>query len=75
MVLKLYMYESSLPARSILMTGAALGIQFEKKFVDMEKGEHRSPEFLKVSVTPSTSLLDLRICIADKSSTLCSNPC
>lgn len=42
------MYEASGAARSILMTAAALGIKIEKKILDMEKEEHKSPEFLKV---------------------------
>lgn len=49
MGLKLYMYESSLCSRSVLITAAALGINIEKKIVDMVKGEHKTPEFLKVN--------------------------
>lgn len=44
------MYESSLPARTVLMTAAALGIPIEKKIVDMANGEHMSAEFLKVRI-------------------------
>lgn len=57
MGLKLYMYESSLPARSVLMTAAALGIKLEKKIVDMMKGEHTTPEFLKVTFASTFNLL------------------
>lgn len=52
--MKLYMYETSLCARSVLITAAALGIEIEKKIVDMAKGENRSPEFLKVKKEKST---------------------
>lgn len=62
MVLQLYMYEGSIPARSVLITAAALGLEIEKKIVDMANGEHRKPEFLKVSCFPCGVSLCCLIC-------------
>lgn len=45
---KLYTTDLSPPARSVLLTGAALGIHFEEIHVDLFKKEHRNPDFVKV---------------------------
>lgn len=37
------------PSRAVLLTGNALGIQFDLKNVDLIKGEHLSEEFKKVN--------------------------
>lgn len=43
------MHIFSPPARAVLLTGAALGIEFELKHVDLLGLEHKKPEFVKVS--------------------------
>lgn len=48
---KLYMTPGSPPVRSVLMTAASLGIELQTQDLDVLKGEHLKPEFLKV--TPS----------------------
>lgn len=45
---KLYTTDLSPPARSVLLTGAALGLELEEIHVDLFKREHRSPDFVKV---------------------------
>lgn len=47
---KLYYSELSAPARSVLVTAAAIGLELEKQEVDLSKGEHLTPEFLKVNI-------------------------
>lgn len=48
---KLYYIDESAPARAVLMTAAAIGLEFEKQIVDLFKKEHLSPDYIKVSVT------------------------
>lgn len=45
---KLYMHEGSAPVRSVLITAAAIGLDFEKEIVDVSNGDHLKPEYLKV---------------------------
>lgn len=45
----LYMHIYSPPARSVLLTGAELGIEFELRPVDLMNLEHKKPEFIKVN--------------------------
>lgn len=45
---KLYTTDLSPPARSVLLTGAALGLEFQEVHVDLFKKEHRDPNFVKV---------------------------
>lgn len=45
---KLYTTDLSPPARSVLLTGAALGLEFEEIHLDLFKKEHRDPNFIKV---------------------------
>lgn len=45
---KLYMHEVSPPSRAVLITAAALGLDLELHVVDLMKGEHKTPEYLKV---------------------------
>lgn len=47
---KLYLVERSPPVRSVLIVADAIGLELEKQELDMENGEHLTPEFLKVSV-------------------------
>lgn len=44
----LYMHTLSPPSRAVLLTGAALGIEFECKVIDLLGFEHKTPEFVKV---------------------------
>ena len=36
------------PSRIVFMTCNAIGLEYNYKLVDLEKGEHRTPEYLKV---------------------------
>lgn len=42
------MLEGSAPVRSVLITAAAIGLDLEKVTVDLMRGEHLKPEYLKV---------------------------
>ncbi|KNC25052.1 hypothetical protein FF38_11870 [Lucilia cuprina] len=44
-----YYLPLSAPCRSILMTAKALGIELNKKYLDLFAGEHLKPEFLKIN--------------------------
>ncbi|KAF2889239.1 hypothetical protein ILUMI_16934, partial [Ignelater luminosus] len=46
---KLYMIHGSPPCRTVFATIKALGIDVDRYEVDFEKGEHLSPEFLKIN--------------------------
>lgn len=53
----LYQAPLSPPCRAVFLTGAALGIEFDLKSVDMMGGEHKSEDYIKVSsVFPSIRL-------------------
>lgn len=43
------MIDPSPPVRSVLLTAKALGITFDLIRLDLSKGEHLTPEYLKVS--------------------------
>ncbi|XP_068157671.1 glutathione S-transferase D2-like [Drosophila tropicalis] len=45
----LYYLPGSAPCRSVLMVGKALGIEFNKKFLNTLEGEQLKPEFLKIN--------------------------
>lgn len=47
---KLYVAAPSPPARSVLITAAAIGLELEKQDINVLKGEHLTPEFIKVSL-------------------------
>ncbi|KAF2891055.1 hypothetical protein ILUMI_15118 [Ignelater luminosus] len=49
MALKLYMFDTSLPVRSVLLTAKALGVSLELIRINILKDEHLTPEFLKVN--------------------------
>lgn len=40
----------SLPTSTIFMTANVIGVNLDTKIIDMEKGEHLTSEFLKVSL-------------------------
>lgn len=46
--INLYYTQNSPPSRTVLLVAKALGIELVLKSVDLEKGEHLTPEFLKV---------------------------
>ena len=48
MVLELYGFDASPPLRLVKFTLEHLGLEYEYKFVDIAKGEHKTPEFTKV---------------------------
>lgn len=45
----LYINPLSPPSRAVLLTGAALGIEFDVRNIDLAGLEHRTPEYIKVS--------------------------
>ena len=45
----LYMLPASPAVRSVQITAKAIGLQMEEKLVDLSKGEHLKPEYLKVT--------------------------
>ena len=49
MPVTIYGPKLSAPVRIALMTCEALGIEYEVKPVDLMKGEHMTPDYLKVS--------------------------
>jgi len=48
-MLDFYYMLYSAPCRSILMTARALGLELNKKQVDLDAGEHLKPEFVKIN--------------------------
>lgn len=46
---KLYMMPMSAPVRSVLLCAKALGLQLDMKEMSLFDGDHRKPEFIKVS--------------------------
>ncbi|KAJ3663901.1 hypothetical protein Zmor_008119 [Zophobas morio] len=45
----LYMLPASPAVRSVQITAKAIGLQMEEKLVDLSKGEHLKPEYLKLN--------------------------
>lgn len=45
----LYMNDFSPPVRSVFLTAKALGLELDKKMIDLAKKEHLTEEYLKVS--------------------------
>lgn len=48
MPIDLYYLGGSAPCRSVLLAAKAVGVDLNLKTVDLMKGEHLTPEFLKV---------------------------
>ncbi|KAH8311607.1 hypothetical protein KR044_007219, partial [Drosophila immigrans] len=48
-MLDFYYMLYSAPCRSILMTAKALGVELNKKQVDLDAGDHLKPEFVKIN--------------------------
>jgi len=55
---KLYMIDVSPPVRSVLLTAEALGITLEHVVLDLAKGEHLTPEYLKLNPQHTVPTLD-----------------
>lgn len=49
MTLDLYYVPGSAPCRTVLLAAKALGVDLNLKYLDLMKGEHLTPEFIKVS--------------------------
>ena len=43
-----YVTDASPPSRAVLLAAAALGVEVDVRKIDLLKGEHRTPEFVKV---------------------------
>ncbi len=50
-VLEVFGQEESAPCRVVYMTCEMVGAKYERKMCDIMKGEHMTPEFLKVRRT------------------------
>jgi glutathione S-transferase len=48
MSLDLYYIPASAPCRAVMLTANAVGVRLNLKYVDKSKGEHLTPEFIKV---------------------------
>ncbi|XP_012156042.1 glutathione S-transferase D1 [Ceratitis capitata] len=44
-----YYLPASAPCRAVIMTASAIGIELNKKYLDLFAGEHLKPEFLKLN--------------------------
>lgn len=49
MPIDLYYVPGSAPCRTVLLAAKAVGVDLNLKYTDLMKGEHLSPEFIKVS--------------------------
>lgn len=49
MTIDLYYLPGSSPCRAVLLAAKATGVELNLKFLDLMKGEHLTPEFIKVS--------------------------
>ncbi|XP_069700043.1 glutathione S-transferase 1-1-like [Periplaneta americana] len=49
MPVDLYYMPLSAPCRSVMMAASALGVELNLKFLDLFKGEHMKPDFLKLT--------------------------
>lgn len=50
MTIKFYYMKASAPCRAVQLTAAALGLELELIETDLRKGEHLTPEFIKVTI-------------------------
>lgn len=48
MAIDLYYLPGSAPCSAVQMTAKAIGVDLNLKFLDLFKGEHLTPEFIKV---------------------------
>ena len=48
MSLDLYYLPASAPCRAVLLAANAVGVQLNLKYVQLMKGEHLTPEYIKV---------------------------
>ena len=49
MTVDVYGMPGSAPSRIVFMTCNVIGLKYNYKLVDLEKGEHREPEYLKLN--------------------------
>ncbi|WP_323677962.1 glutathione S-transferase N-terminal domain-containing protein, partial [Halorubellus sp. PRR65] len=49
MTIDFYYAPGSSPCRAVLLTAKAIGVDLNLKLMDLMKGEHLSPEFLKIN--------------------------
>ncbi|RZB45757.1 GST N 3 domain containing protein [Asbolus verrucosus] len=54
----LYLSSLSPPSRAVLITGQALNLELELRNVDLSKGEHRTPEYIKLNPLHAVPTLD-----------------
>lgn len=48
-MLEFYYWEFSPPCRGVWMTLKQLGIKFDKRIIDLTKGEHKNEDFLNIN--------------------------
>lgn len=61
MSIDLYYLTMSAPARSTLALIKHLGLEVNVKHIDLRKGEHKTPEFLKVSQLKVPAMLSITL--------------
>ncbi|KAM3959974.1 glutathione S-transferase 1-like [Aphomia sociella] len=49
MTIDLYLMKGSAPCRAVLLTARALNLEINQKPTDLNKGEHLTPEYLKLN--------------------------
>lgn len=49
MTIDLYFTPGSAPCSAVLITAKSIGLELNIKSIDLERGEHMTPEFLKVT--------------------------
>ena len=50
MGIDLYYVPGSAPCRTVLLAAKAIGVELNLKYTDLMKGEHLTPEYIKVTV-------------------------
>lgn len=58
MPIDLYYVPASAPCRSVLLAANAIGVEVNLKQLDLRKGEHLTPEFLKINPQHTVPTLD-----------------
>ena len=49
MTIDLYHMDASGPCRSVRMTAKMLGVELNVKLINLQAGEHMTPEFIKIN--------------------------
>ncbi|CAH1154995.1 unnamed protein product [Phaedon cochleariae] len=58
MPIDFYYVPGSAPCRNVLLTAKAVGVELNLKYTDLMKGEHLTPEFIKINPQHTVPTLD-----------------